>query len=75
MTITNDTIATVKATARGIEAETYSSPLALVMSQMNHPSIGGGKIYGDEGHKAGLVEVEKYLATVREQIAAENEAA
>ena len=71
MTITNDTIATVKATVRGIETETYGSPMALVMSLINHPSIGGGKIYGDAGHKAGLIEVDKYLATVREQIAAD----
>ena len=62
----------VKNTGRGMEIETYQSPVALVMSLMNSGSLGGGGCYGCDEHKAALDTIEKHLAYVRERIVEHN---
>jgi hypothetical protein len=70
--ITNEGIAVVKNTGRGMEIETYQSPVALVMSLMNSGSLGGGGCYGDDPHKAALDTLEKHLVYVRGRIEEHN---
>jgi len=72
--ITHEVIAVVKNTGRGMEIETYQSPLALVKSIMNSGSLGGGCCYGDEQHEAALDTIEKHLAYVRRMIEQHNAA-
>jgi len=68
---TYEKFAVIESHPGGMKIETYQSPLALVMSLMNHGSLGGG-YYGDEKHIAALKEVEKQLASVRESITKQN---
>ncbi len=68
---TFEPIAVVENSGRGIKIETYQSPLALVMSLLNHGSIGNG-CYGSKEHVAALEKVEAHIYEVRQSIAKHN---
>ena len=72
--ITNEGIAVVKnRLGRGMEIETYQSPMALVMSLMNSGTLGGSGCYGDDKHKLALDTLETHLAYVRGIIKSQDE--
>lgn len=69
---THEGIAVVENCGRGMRVETYQSPLAMVLSVMDHGALGGGDAYGCDKHKAALNTIEKHLAWVRARIEQHN---